>query len=373
MSLTISPMVTQAIPNEQQNTPVDPSKIATAPASETQGPESNVCCPRQPPLVKAVDGLSSYRKINDNKSLKAMAHLSQSLDKALADAKPVDKETAEEEIKQGGLRRIGKDLRKLFKGMGLPPQMAKQLSRGITETIRSEGVEQIDFSLTMTRAAALEMTQTQTAYTETGDGSITAASQTNQFMMTAVQVRSFDFSLNLKTGEYSLSHNRADLLSISASQTETAILLPGEETPETVPAPVEIPEGEEADQAFQDNSTLVEIRSAVQSTSFVDLARTSLSREVDDEAADDSEAMQVLTGQVEKLVPTLEPLYATLTQIRNLRIEEELTERYLRFSVEALAPVGLKAHDDEGYEQTLYPQADGNLAKVEETPLTLTA
>lgn len=376
MSLSISPMIPSTNQVETFNAQSETIKNTpeeTHAADVTEQPEfkSN----RENPLIKAVDSLLSYRKINDKKSLKAVSHLKESLEKATSKAVSVEKDTAEQEIKMGGLRRVGKDLKKLFKGMGLPPQLAKDLSRGITQAMRSEDVDQINFSLTTSRAATIEMTQTQTAYSETGDGSLKASSQASQLMMTAVQVRSFDFSINLQTGEFSLSHSRADLLNISSSQTETALLLPVEAASantELSQDVAEVNEKEDIVATFRENSTLFSIRKEVQSSFLMEMLRTDTPGEETEEEEAGLEDMQQLTDQVEEVIPAPEPLFATLTRIRNLRIEQESHHRFLRFSADAIAPMGLKASDELGNYLTLYPREDGALAKLEETPLEVT-
>ena len=141
-------------PISQDNLNNLPRETLTAPSGEQIEQQAPLAAEKSSPgdfLFKALDHLAAGRKINDKKSLKAFSSLDQSLEKAFSDSTKVDHKTGEEEIKQGGLRRVGKDLNKLFKGMGLPPQLAKQFSRGITQAMKQEDVEQIDFSLTTSR------------------------------------------------------------------------------------------------------------------------------------------------------------------------------------------------------------------------------
>lgn len=382
MSTVISPALQPISTTSQpQSTETDnATQSASAPITEQPTPE------QQSPLIRALDGMKAYHKINDGKSLKALSHLGKSLDKAFSEAKQVDQETAEEEIKQGGLRRIGKDLRKLFKGMGLPPQAAKQMSRDITSAMKSGSTEQISFSLTTSRETALEMTQTQTGYLASGDGTEELVSTSSSLKVTALQVRSFDFSVNLATGEYSFNHSISDQLSIETSESSLSIASAAEEPAQPEMAAVEsteepeegVEQAEDQDLslAFQSNRTLLEISRTIQTSALMQLQPAERSEEAEieyDDDGDESEEMQSLVSQIDAAVQQPESRFESLTRIRNLRIETENSQIYLRFTADALAPVGITAEDESGHTSTVYTRPDGTLGKTEEAPLTVTA
>jgi len=333
-------------------------------------------------LFRALDQLAAGRKLNDKKSLKAFTHLGQSLEKAFSNATKVDHKTGEEEIKQGGLRRVGKDLNKLFKGMGLPPQLAKQFSRGITDAMRQEDVEQINFSLTTSRSLNIEAYQLQEGYLSDGDGTTIAASVANSFQLSAVQIRSFDVSINLRTGEYSLNHSQVNSLSINSSSTAVlasstpALQVPEDEgQPTLAEAPAEPTNDIVA--LIQRDSSLLQISRTVQLSA---LMQTQPSATIDesplpDEAAysDGLSRLQQLIEKLEEVTADAKSLFESLTQIRDLRIEKEDDDDHLRFSVDALAPIGLTATDDTGHATTLYPRPDGSLGTVTEGAIEVTA
>ncbi|MBN1957113.1 MAG: hypothetical protein JXQ81_06675 [Desulfuromonadales bacterium] len=354
-------------------------------------------------LDQAVKQFPVQHKINDDRSLKAFAELSNSLEKALDGATPVDAQTADKEITEGGVRRIGKDLSKLFKGMGLDPHLAKQLSRSITASMQQEGVEQVDFSLTVTRSFSIDAYQLQDSYTGAADAAGSVQTAISGLQMSAVQTRSFDFSLNLSTGEYSLSRSQTDSFSIAAFDYQTQTL-PTENPAETadqvtqsettdeamadgntetaadVPAFVEGQSHGDIDAFFMSRTSLIEISQQVRKApivqAFAEGNDESVGAEIEaaETAADAGLAqMQDLYDQLGETSEQPANLFESLTQIRNLRIEEEQSVRYLRFSFEAFAPVGLAATNDQGYQTTLYPRPDGSLGVAEEKPVQVEA
>ena len=349
--------------------------------------------------LQAAEQFPSQHKINDDRSIKAFAELSTSLERALSKATPVDAQTADKEITEGGLRRIGKDLSKLFKGMGLDSHLAKQLSRGITASMQQEGVEQIDLAVSITRSLNIEAYQLQDSYTQNADATSSAGTVMSGLQIAAVQTRSFDFSLNLSTGEYSLSLSQSDSFSAAAfayqsqalpaegtdeiaaqtTQAEAAdeTMTDGNETTE-VDAPTFVEAQSNGDIAafFMSRSSLIEISQQVQKAPIAPTLEAGSNEgaaqeaEATEQAADAGLAqMQGLYNQLDETAEQPASLFESLTQIRNLRIEEEQSVRYLRFSFEAFAPVGIAATNADGYQTNLYPRPDGSLGVAEETPL----
>ena len=362
--------------------PRDPITVSDGEQIEQQAPLASEKTNPGDFLFKALEQLAAGRKFSSKKSLKAFASLGQSLEKAFSAATKVDHKTGEEEIKQGGLRRVGKDLNKLFKGMGLPPQLAKQFSRGITGAMRQEDVEQINFSLTTSRSLNIEAYQLQEGYLADGDGTTIAASIANSFQLSAVQVRSFDVSINLRTGEYSLNHSQSNSVSINTSSTavlaSSAPALQASEE-EVQSAPVEAPAEPTDDIAtlVRSDSSLLQISRTVQLSALMETqpatvvnASTPLKEEVD---SDGLSRLQQLIEKLEEVTAEAKDLFESLTQIHDLRIEKENDDDHLRFSVDALAPIGLTATDDTGHATTLYPRPDGSLGKVAENTVKVVA
>ena len=354
-------------------------------------------------LRHAAEQFPAQHRINDDRSLKALAGLAKSLDKALNGASSVDAQTADREITEGGVRRIAKDLSKLFKGMGLDPHLAKQFSRSVARTMQQEGVEQIDLSVSITRSLNMEAYQLQNSYTDKGDGPGSTSTAMTGLLISAVQTRSFDFSLNLKTGEYSLNLSQSDSFAVAAFDYQAQA--PLEERPAEITAPgagsetAEETAGGDNEAGEADHAAYVEGQSSgdiaaffMSRTSLVEISRQvrmapiaqALEAEKDEGAADESTAeeqladaglakMQGLYDQLDESAEQPARLFESLTQIRHLRIEQEQSVRYLRFSFDAFAPVGLAATNDEGYQTTLYPRSDGSLGVVEETPVKVEA
>lgn len=351
-------------------------------------------------LQQAVEQLPIQHKINDDRSLKAFSELSKSLDKALTGATPVDAQTAANEMTKGGIKRIAKDLSKLFKGMGLDPHLAKQLSKSVAHTIQQEGVEHIDLSVSVTRSLNIEAYQLQESYTDNADGTGTTSTAMTGLQMSAVQTRSFDFSMNLSSGEYSLNLSQEDSFMTSAFDYQASQNVNTDEITQSAGAngPAETTDGENG-QVETDNGAYVEGQSSgdiaaffMSRTSLIEISKQvqmapiaqALEAEKNQNSAVESEAedktadaglsqMQGLYDQLDKTTEQPENPFESLTQIRNLRIEQEQSVKYLRFSFEAFAPIGLAAKDNEGYQTTLYPRPDGNLGVVEETPVKIEA
>lgn len=371
---------------------------------------------------KALDRLArphhGERHHHHHHEVKDLAH---SLEKAF-DSPKVDRETGEEELRQGGMRRVGKDLRKLFRGLGVPPQQAKQLARGLTEAIRDQDVEHIDLSLTATRAVSLEVSQVQSGYLASGDGTQSAAANAESFQLSAVQVRSLDISLNLTSGEFSVTRTRFDAVSLSSSQAAAVVVgTPAEEQlpaptsneavsaapaaggvepaaePGTPPAeatfaetstaetaandpPAEIVDTTSPDQTFSlvagNHQQFLQISSLVQQSAVIKLSNTqdSVLTEIADEPEESAlEQLQSLVDRLADLASAARDLFEPQVQVNNLRVEEEQGEQHLRFTLDALSPVGLTAVDQEGRDATVYPRPDGSLATVTEEPVLVTA
>jgi hypothetical protein len=379
MSLTIGTAVPQTNVND-----LTANKIAVSSDDSTSSSTPKITSSKRVEAKErnlfssALDDTFHLRNINDEKSLKALSHLSESLDKAYSNATSVDQETSEREIKHGGLKRVGKDLRKLFKGMGLPPQAAKTLSRGITYAMKEDSTSQINFSLTTSRSTAIEFSQTQTGYLASGDGTEEAVSTSNSLKISALRVRSFDFSINMDTGEYSFNHSQSDQLTVSASQSAVAFRSLPEESGTS---PSEQGDNVESEQqtdreiaaVFQSDRTLFSLSQTVQNSALMQITPVNDTDQEIDESEKTPSEMKPLEQQLSAVRQQPEPLFESLTRIRNLRIDVEREQTYLRFSADAIAPVGLSTTDEQGNNATLYPRSDGSLAKTEDSPLAVTA
>ncbi len=362
--------------------PREPITVLDGEQTEQQAPPATAESRPGDFLFKALDQLAAGRKLNDKKSIKAFASLGQSLEKAFSTATKVDHKTGEEEIKQGGLRRVSKDLNKLFKGMDLPPQLAKQFSRGITEAMRQEDVEQINFSLTTSRSLNIEAYQLQEGYLSDGDGTTIAASVANSFQLSTIQIRSFDVSINLRTGEYSLNHSQSNSLSISSSSTarlasSTPALQASEDEVQPTLAETPVEPTNDIITLVQSNSSLLQVSQTVQLSALMQIQPAAV---VDESILPDEEAysdglsrLQQLIEKLEDITANAKGLYESLTQVRDLRIEKEDDDNHLRFSIDALAPIGLTATDDSGHATTLYPRPDGSLGTVADNAIKIVA
>ncbi len=332
-------------------------------------------------LSAALESRANQHQINDKRSLKAFSDLSQSLSRALDSATQVDSATAEEEISRGGLRRIGKDFSKLFKGMGLAPQLAKQLSRSLTSALQEGGAEQIDLSVSMTRSVSIEAYQLQDSYQSNAEGTSSSSVAASGLLVSAVQTRTFDFSLNLTSGEFSISRSSSDSLSLSLFdlQLDGALAAEGLSDEEgdaaALPATADATSMTAGFEALVVNrSSLLEISQQLTRSPLVQSPPAAES-EADVEAGNSAaeETMDGLYAGVDDVDGADGNLYQTLTRVWNLRIEEEESASFLRFNFASFAPVGLSALDENGYRSTLYPRPDGELGLTEQAPLDIDA
>jgi len=399
-------------PPRPEHQPLDPAtkQVWKKPA---ENPENRQISKHHRPdfLRQALKGLIPGGEHDDRKVSKAFNHLVKSLEKSFGEAPKLDRKTGEEEFRQGGLRRIDKDLRKLFKGLGMPPQLAKKFSRDMTEAMKNGDVEQINFSMTATRSFDLEIHQLQDAYLANGDGSLLAAGTSNSLQISAVQVRSLDFSLNLRTGEFSMSRTRTDEISISSSSSAgllstgplpdgaealptSAEEVPGapepsppapestnstEDSTEPVTEPVAQPGATPTDDItalVQSNSRLLQISRTVQQSAIMQMKPIPATAPTEGSQEEDSKGglrvLQDMIDQLDAINHTAGSLFESMVQIRNLRVERENDDDHLSFTVDALAPVGLTAVDEDGRGTTLFPRSDGTLAKTVDDPVKTT-
>jgi len=187
----MSQEITQASSLIQNQTLFDVQKIVeveknvTAPQTFTESSQS----PQPLDFFRsALHKLADGREYSDEKSFKTFNKLSGTLEKFFTKAQKLDREEGHNEMRQGGMRRIETDLRKLFKGLGMPPQLAKHFSREITSAMRAEDVEQVNFSLTSTRSFNLEMQQEQIGYLETSDGAVAAGVNSSSQLYKAIRL-----------------------------------------------------------------------------------------------------------------------------------------------------------------------------------------
>ncbi|WP_029909816.1 hypothetical protein [Pelobacter seleniigenes] len=351
---------------------------------------------------RPIEQLDRTTRVNDRTSVKAFASLAGSLQRAFADAVNVDQESGTEEIKQGGLRRIGKDLQKLFKGMGFSPHLAKQYAGKICQAMGQNDLAQLDVSLSLTRTVDIQATS-QTTYSATGQSMTEQLSATESLQLSAVQVRSFDLSLNLTTGEFSIQHSSSDSLSISAAQSTTSSVpmetgpnLPQSETAAPVdseePATEQLPEPETtapteptaADQLdagatvqVESNSLLLQLsRTITQSALLKTQPVEPVANDQDQETNPEDQAVARLEDFIQlqfNATETVTGLFESMTTISNLRVENQDNQPYLRFTAAAVAPVGLTVIAESGDSTTVYPQEDGHIASFSDTPVEVSA
>lgn len=331
-------------------------------------------------LRSTLQKMSAGREHQDDESFKEFTKLSRALAQTFGEAQQVNRDEGERELKQGGLRRIDTDLRKLFKGLGMPPQLAKYFSRGISDAMSNDAVEQISFSLTSSRAFNLDVQQQQSGYLASGDGSGVAAGVSNSFQLAAVQTRSLDISINLRTGEFSLNRSSSDSLTIStASSAELASFSPAaaqEETATTGPATAA---QDDFAAQVQSDSTLLQISRTIKQSAIMQLTPATNSDQEDDADdelfADAVQSLQRLVERMETLSEVAGSMFESLVQIRNLRVErdEEDDDAHLRFNVNAQAPIGLTAVDNQGRGTTIYPRPDGSIGKLAAEKVAISA
>jgi|GEM_PF-1815598 len=407
---------------------IPPEPLKTDPARKQPGKQpADKTASNQPETAKSTDffkaalsKLSAGHKHAEKHSLKTISHLMRSLQKVFGDAPKVDRETGAEEMRHGGMRRVGNDLRKLFRGLGIPPQMAKEFAHGMTDALQNQETEQINFSLTATRSVNLNIQQLQSGYQASGDGSSIAAATANSFQLSAVQARSIDISINLRTGEFSLTRTSTDTLSISGARATAQAgaatqamagsepALPTETAPQTAEgtttgsdfSATEVPEATAESQAsdtaaptaesqpapvddfaalVQSNGFLLQISRTIQQSAMMQLKPAGGSGTDEAKAIDEDKpsgglrVLQDMIARLQELSGAAHDLFDTLVQVNNLRVENQDGDDHLRFTIDALAPVGLTAVDKDGRGATVYPRPDGSLAKVVEEPVTATA
>jgi len=319
------------------------------------------------------------------KIFKRLDKLAHSLSRAFGEASEVKKDEGDEEIRKGGLKRIEKDLGKFFREMGMPKGLAKQFAQVVTGAL-GDGAEEVGFSFSASRSTSLSFAQQQFAYLASGDGAAMVGASAESFQVTAVQVQSFDFSINLRTGELSFTSSRSADISIESSQfsgVAAAAPLPAEQSPkQNVPRttgmepPASAPLTEAGTVAPGD---LPDIRQRVERSS---LARTQPDvmqpGQGEDEAPTSAfdkaiESMRQMVNSLDTLSGRVHDLFEPLVEISNLRVEQEDEDDHLRFSVDALAPIGLSTIDGTGHVTTLYPRQDGVIAKVSDPQIQATA
>ncbi len=330
-----------------------------------------------------------YRKTHEDLGSKAFTSLTNSLARAFTNAVKVDQQTGEEETTQGGLQRVAKDLQKLFKGMGFPPQMAKQYARDISSAMGQEGVEQIDFSLETTRSLTVSAYNQSGAGVPGDDESAVASSQASGLQLTVVQTRNFDVSINLTTGEFSLTRTYDESLTLSTvaadsqENTEMPTGLNAEDTevtPDEINTPATV--GEDTDKTVieelptvtdqnQVDAILFQLSHSIsQSTLFTQQQYADeTGKEVTDGeqavAADNTLYQLQLFAETRLQINFGETsLFESMTNISNLRIESIDQQEYLRFSVQAVAPVGLTTVDKDGSSSTVYPRPNGGIGEM---------
>ncbi len=352
------------------------------------------------PHHRASEQLDRTTRVNDKKSVKAFASLAGSLQKAFADAVQVDRDSGAEEIKQGGLRRVGKDLQKLFKGMGFSPHLAKQYAGKICQAMGQDDVTQLDVSLSLTRTVDIQATS-QTTYSATGQSTTEQISATESLQLSAVQVRSFDLSLNLTTGEFSIQHSSSDSLSISVAQSTSSIVsaetAPAqseaatpvaveepataqpsepETTMEPEPTATEQPDAGDAIQ-IEANSLLLQLsRTIAQSALLKTQPVESITNDQAQETTPEDQAVARLENFIQlqfSASQTVTGLFESMTTISNLRVESQDDQQYLYFTAAAVAPVGLTVTAENGETTTVYPREDGRVASFSDTPVEFTA
>ena len=124
--------------------PPEAAKTATGQSKALQQTED---------LRLSLQKLASGQEHENDQSFKAFTKLSRTLEQTFAAASKMERGLGEKELRQGGLRRIDTSLRKLLKGLGMPAQQAKSLSRGISAAMAAENPKLSHFSVTGSGAA----------------------------------------------------------------------------------------------------------------------------------------------------------------------------------------------------------------------------
>ena len=66
-------------------------------------------------------------------------------------------------------------------------------------------------------------------------------------------------------------------------------------------------------------------------------------------------------------------LFESMTSISNFRIETIDQQEYMNFTVQATAPVGLTAVDEDGSSSTVYPRPEGGIGEITTADSTTSA
>ncbi len=338
------------------------------------------------------------RKFNDDISSKAFSSLTGSLERAFSDAVKVDKKTGEEEISRGGLQRVSKDLQKLFKGMGFSPQSAKQYARDISSAMAQDGVEQIDFSLSMTRALTVSGYNQQGDAQPAGEDGAAAGARATGFQLTAIQTRSLDVSINLSTGEFSINRSAEGSITLTnlrqpdgsdpAGPEEENLLA---EEPVAAPAVSEDPTAEalepttesttEPDTVSSESALLLQITRTLQQSAIFKQQQSGAAVVGERDPEEDSDAtpektLQNLQMFAEKTIGITvgdSSLFESLTEINNLRIETIDQQEYLSFNVRSVVPMALTEVQPDGSEVTVYPRPDDTAGEFSTDSVKLSA
>lgn len=339
------------------------------------------------PLFKSLKQLASPTR-HLGKTQKHVQKLARSLEKMFSEATKVERETGEKEIKHGGLKRVAKDLTKLFKGLGMPPQLSKAFASTISEAMKDGDVEQIDFSFTASRSQTIDSYHSQKQSIGLENSAAVATSASSRFQLAAVQVRTFDFSLNLRSGEFSYSHSQFKGLAVSSSESSgIAVATPAQTVPiqaepdsDSLPTdPIGEPLTSEADIAalVKSDSTLLQLSKLVQQSGIMQLKPSDSdldNQRLFDQQNQGLERIKTAISQMEELAGIRQDLFEPQVAIRDMRLEKaDNNDDLLRFTIDATSPFGLKAKDDEGHSTTLYPREDGTLAKISDDSVSLSA
>ena len=352
-------------------------------------------------LDKALNQVFSGR---EKQLSKTFDMLGASLRKAFAEAPQVGDKQGVDEMREGGLRRIDKDVRKLLKGLGMPPQAAKFFSRNVMQAIRSEDVETVSLSFSSTRTFELQSAQLKQGYAANGEGSDLVGTQLSGFSVAAVQVRSLDISLNLNTGEGSASRSSFESLAVESIQatawtnSDSGKAPAVEESSETaVPAPTTavtdaVPEQQRVEtetsavassaQTEEDvaalvmtDASLLEVRRFVEQSLSMQFGTTDEKGQAEESDGEDDPGglgqLKELSSRLADFMQSVEDFFETAVNVHDLRIDQEEHGDYLRFTMDALAPIGLTAQDDSGHQDTLFPRPDGSLASLSQEPVDL--
>ena len=352
-------------------------------------------------LDKALNQVFSGR---EKQLSKTFDRLGDSLRKGFSEAPRVSDKQGTDEMREGGLRRIGKDVRKLLKGLGMPPQVAKFFSRNMMQAVRSEDVETVSLSFSSTRTFELQSTQLKQAYAANGESSELVSTQLSGFQVAAVQVRSLDISLNLNTGEVSAGRSSFESISVESIRatgwtgsdsgealaaeessgtgfqdpatdlTDAAIEQQGvDDETSAIASPAETEEDVAA--LVRMDASLLEVRRFVEQSLSMQFGTTDEMADAEESDADDHhgglDRLRELSSRLADFMQSVEDFFETVVSVHDLRVDQDEHGDYLRFTMDALAPIGLTAQDDRGHQDTLFPRPDGSLASSSQEPVDL--